>query len=378
MIQNNEINPSYVPNPAGQHYRNSQPLNLVSNSNQQSVPSALCNPPKQQNNTQSATKQSDIQFVPQHQNWSYAQAHLSAKFAGYKPMPHYRQHIGQTDYNAYSGYYQGQLSHSNVPQMQLHQTPYQILQQIPPQMTPQGPISPHLSMPMPLNTFNPYGITYPNVRYGASSGETKNPYRQLLSNQVQAMQNISPSTFQVNQNDVPSPVISHSYPGSSYEYTTPQSSHQHNPNPFPFYSQPRTAVNTLSALADTPGLKRRIGANGEFSSLKIYKRQKTLTSTDDDDNLPSSPYSPKSNDEEEDSASSTSKDDNQIYDKKLFDASHVVDIKDDFSCVICQETKKDTVLFPCRHLCVCKKCSDAVSLCPLCRNDFFETLTVFT
>lgn len=383
-MQNNETNSSSVPNPAGQHYQNPQPLNLGSNSNQQSVPFALSNPPKQQNNTQSASKQSEIQFDPHHQNWSpnvsesFVQAHVPAQFAGSKPMRNYRRNVGQTDYNVNYGYYQGQLRHSNVPQMQLHQTPYQMSQQTPPQITPQAPISPYLPIPMPLNTFNPYGIPFPNVRYGASAVETKNPYSQLLSHQVQAMQNILPSTFQMNQNNVPSPAVSHAYPGSSYPYTTPQSSRRYNPNPFSIYSQPRTAVNTLSALADTPGLKRRIGAIGELSSFHIYKRQKTLTSTGKDDNPSSSPYLTKSNDEEEDSASSTIKDDYQIDDKKLFDASHVVDIKDDFRCVTCQETKKDTVLLPCRHLCVCEKCSDNVSFCPMCRKEFFETLTVFT
>lgn len=56
----------------------------------------------------------------------------------------------------------------------------------------------------------------------------------------------------------------------------------------------------------------------------------------------------------------------------------VIDEKYDFSCVICQDTKKDTVLMPCKHLCVCEKCSKNIDLCPLCRKEFDESMTVFT
>lgn len=40
-------------------------------------------------------------------------------------------------------------------------------------------------------------------------------------------------------------------------------------------------------------------------------------------------------------------------------------------CVICFETVKDTVVLPCRHLCLCKGCSQIVRMqsntCPICR-----------
>lgn len=52
--------------------------------------------------------------------------------------------------------------------------------------------------------------------------------------------------------------------------------------------------------------------------------------------------------------------------------------KYDFSCVICHDTKKDTVLIPCRHLCVCEKCSRNIEFCPMCRNKFDELMTVYT
>jgi hypothetical protein len=41
-------------------------------------------------------------------------------------------------------------------------------------------------------------------------------------------------------------------------------------------------------------------------------------------------------------------------------------------CVICYTNAKDTVVMPCRHLCLCQGCSQIVRLqnntCPICRS----------
>ncbi|CAM9799855.1 unnamed protein product, partial [Laminaria digitata] len=39
-------------------------------------------------------------------------------------------------------------------------------------------------------------------------------------------------------------------------------------------------------------------------------------------------------------------------------------------CVICLTDPKDTVLLPCRHLCVCAECFRHVDKCPVCRSAF--------
>lgn len=39
-------------------------------------------------------------------------------------------------------------------------------------------------------------------------------------------------------------------------------------------------------------------------------------------------------------------------------------------CVICLTDPKDTVLLPCRHLCVCSECFRHVDKCPVCRSPF--------
>ena len=48
-------------------------------------------------------------------------------------------------------------------------------------------------------------------------------------------------------------------------------------------------------------------------------------------------------------------------------------------CVICTEESKTVLLLPCRHLCVCRKCSERSELmnCPLCRTYITEKIGVF-
>jgi hypothetical protein len=39
-------------------------------------------------------------------------------------------------------------------------------------------------------------------------------------------------------------------------------------------------------------------------------------------------------------------------------------------CTVCLTEPKDTVLLPCRHLCVCKTCFSHIDKCPVCRSLF--------
>mmetsp|Transcript_8910 Transcript_8910/g.11803 ORF Transcript_8910/g.11803 Transcript_8910/m.11803 type:complete len:492 (+) Transcript_8910:106-1581(+) len=49
-------------------------------------------------------------------------------------------------------------------------------------------------------------------------------------------------------------------------------------------------------------------------------------------------------------------------------------------CVICQEEEKCVLILPCRHLCLCRQCSNApqLKMCPLCRKEIQQTLHVFS
>ena len=53
-------------------------------------------------------------------------------------------------------------------------------------------------------------------------------------------------------------------------------------------------------------------------------------------------------------------------------------------CVVCMErAEKSVLLMPCKHLCVCKDCTDKLltqskPMCPVCRNPILDTIEVFT
>ena len=48
-------------------------------------------------------------------------------------------------------------------------------------------------------------------------------------------------------------------------------------------------------------------------------------------------------------------------------------------CVVCQAATKTVLLMPCRHLCVCKECSEREELekCPLCRQIITQKIDVY-
>ncbi|KAI9141039.1 zinc finger, C3HC4 type-domain-containing protein [Paraphysoderma sedebokerense] len=49
-------------------------------------------------------------------------------------------------------------------------------------------------------------------------------------------------------------------------------------------------------------------------------------------------------------------------------------------CVVCMADPKDTIVLPCRHLCLCKDCADQLrkqsQKCPICRQDFHSLLHI--
>ncbi|XP_025191371.1 E3 ubiquitin-protein ligase LRSAM1-like isoform X2 [Melanaphis sacchari] len=49
---------------------------------------------------------------------------------------------------------------------------------------------------------------------------------------------------------------------------------------------------------------------------------------------------------------------------------------EEFECIVCMETKFDVLFVPCGHLCCCWKCSEQISLCPMCRTEILHKFDV--
>lgn len=49
-------------------------------------------------------------------------------------------------------------------------------------------------------------------------------------------------------------------------------------------------------------------------------------------------------------------------------------------CVICMSDMRDTLILPCRHLCLCSNCAESLryqaSSCPICRSPFRALLQI--
>ena len=50
-------------------------------------------------------------------------------------------------------------------------------------------------------------------------------------------------------------------------------------------------------------------------------------------------------------------------------------------CVVCMEREKKVILLPCRHICMCKACTDKIvgdsAQCPVCREHVVDSIEGF-
>ena len=46
-------------------------------------------------------------------------------------------------------------------------------------------------------------------------------------------------------------------------------------------------------------------------------------------------------------------------------------------CVVCLEEKREMVLVPCGHACVCEGCSGTLALCPICRATIEKAVKMY-
>ena len=57
-------------------------------------------------------------------------------------------------------------------------------------------------------------------------------------------------------------------------------------------------------------------------------------------------------------------------------------IADNLLCVVCMEREKNMLLLPCRHICMCKACTDKIvdgdsAQCPVCRERVVDSFEAF-
>ena len=51
--------------------------------------------------------------------------------------------------------------------------------------------------------------------------------------------------------------------------------------------------------------------------------------------------------------------------------------RDKFLCVVCQDLKREVILKPCNHYCLCHNCSRALKECPICKNRVRTTEKIY-
>jgi hypothetical protein len=56
---------------------------------------------------------------------------------------------------------------------------------------------------------------------------------------------------------------------------------------------------------------------------------------------------------------------------------NLLEISDSNACHICMEIRKECVTLPCKHLCMCQRCTALVTQCPLCRVKIESVLKIF-
>ncbi len=52
---------------------------------------------------------------------------------------------------------------------------------------------------------------------------------------------------------------------------------------------------------------------------------------------------------------------------------------DEHLCVVCEDAKKQVIILPCRHMCLCSNCAnfDKIKECPMCRAKVEDSMTVY-
>ena len=63
--------------------------------------------------------------------------------------------------------------------------------------------------------------------------------------------------------------------------------------------------------------------------------------------------------------------------KEALDEDAVEELKDLVTCIVCFENKRNSLLVPCNHFCVCSGCANRLEACPICRTPIFERHAIY-
>ena len=110
--------------------------------------------------------------------------------------------------------------------------------------------------------------------------------------------------------------------------------------------------------------------NGQNGHLSDTTRGGSSSSSDVDDTVQESTDSIKSNTE--------LAHDTEYFRKRLHRANEELSQeRDKFLCVVCQDLKREVILRPCNHYCLCLECSKALRECPICKKRIRNTEKIY-
>jgi hypothetical protein len=71
---------------------------------------------------------------------------------------------------------------------------------------------------------------------------------------------------------------------------------------------------------------------------------------------------------------------NGTYDKEYKNELKMITVTEKQAlnkCVICMDLAEQIMLMPCNHVCICEKCNNNITKCPICKTDVKSTQRVF-
>lgn len=59
------------------------------------------------------------------------------------------------------------------------------------------------------------------------------------------------------------------------------------------------------------------------------------------------------------------------------ESKELIEKNDTITCIVCMENARNILLEPCKHAVLCQKCSQSISVCPICKTNIITKLQIF-